>query len=294
MEETRIRLAAERQLQLIPIDQIVVVNPRGRDKRQFEDNVRSIRDVGLYKPIMVNRRNFEKTGKYELICGQGRMTAYQQLGKAEIEADVVDLPESTAQITTLSENVVRTAPEAIEFAKRMKQMRDEGVSLEDLARITGKSESHVREYIQLVENGEERLIKGVESGVFPLSFAVNVASSNERSVQHLLMDAFDNGIIHSGNLSRVRRIIEQRLELGKELSSQRKKPGKYTVSGLVRDIRRVTKEKLGFVHQAEQKENRLFRMLTALRRLHEDKECYVLLEQEGLAKEPELKGKYEL
>lgn len=294
MEELRIRLAAERKVGLIALDKIVVVSPRGRDKKQFEENARSIRDLGLYKPIMVNSRNHGKTGKYELICGQGRMMAYQQLGRKEIEAEIVDLPDSAAQITTLSENMVRTAPEAIEFAKRLKQMHDDGMSLQQLATITGKSESYVREFIRLVENGEERLIKGVESGIFTLTFAVNVASSSERSVQHLLMDAFDNGIIHSGNLSRVRRIIEQRLEQGKELGSQKKEPGKYTVSRLVSDIRRVTREKQGFVHQAEQKENRLFRILTALQKLHEDKDFCGLLEQEGLATVPELKGKYEL
>jgi ParB family chromosome partitioning protein len=294
MEEVKILGAKDRNTEMIPIDKIVVVNSRDRDKKQFEDNVRSIREVGLYKPILVNRRRLEKTGKYELVCGQGRLMAHQQLGNKEIGAYVWDLSDTTAQIMTIGENLTRTPPEAVEYARAIKQMRDDGMSFDQLSAITGKSEPYIRDYIQLVENGEERLIKGVETGIFPLSFATSVAGSTERSVQHLLMDAFDSGIINTSNLSRVRRVIEDRLAKGKSLASQKQEPGKYTVVKLVSDIRRITREKEGFVRQAGHKENRLFQLLAALRRLQEDEAFAAALEAEGLAKEPELKGKYEL
>lgn len=52
-------------------------------------NVESIDSVGLMKPIRVNDKFLETTGKYELICGEGRLLAHKQLGKKEVLAEVV-------------------------------------------------------------------------------------------------------------------------------------------------------------------------------------------------------------
>jgi ParB-like chromosome segregation protein Spo0J len=73
-----IRSAKERHVALISVDEIVVVNSRERDEKRFEETVRSIEVVGLQKPICVNERNLEKTGKYELVCGEGRLRAFRQ------------------------------------------------------------------------------------------------------------------------------------------------------------------------------------------------------------------------
>jgi ribosomal protein S16 len=53
---------AQRDYRMIPVKQINVVNSRNRKQKQFQENVRSINDVGLYKPILVNKRNLEATG----------------------------------------------------------------------------------------------------------------------------------------------------------------------------------------------------------------------------------------
>src|SRR5580700_8819309 len=48
----------------------------------------------------------------------------------------------------------------------------------------------------LVEHGEDRLIQGVEQSVFPISFALLVAHSDDTGIQNVLMDAFDQGIVN--------------------------------------------------------------------------------------------------
>jgi ParB family chromosome partitioning protein len=197
MDTLLIRGMAQRDYRMIPVDQIRVVNSRGRDKQQFEENVRSIDKVGLYKPILVNAHNFDATGMYDLICGEGRLLAHKQLGRTHIAADVLDIDERQAHLMTLGENIARTPPATIEFARALKQMRDFGMEWEQLAAITGRSTNYVQDYIRLIEQGEERLVKGVEDGVFPLAFAMSVAMSTDRSIQHLLMDAFDSGIVWS-------------------------------------------------------------------------------------------------
>ena len=291
MKAVTIRSMADRDYRMIPVEKIRVVNSRAREKKQFAENVRSIDQVGLYKPILVNRRNLEATGLYDLICGEGRLLAHIQLGKTHIQADVLDTDAKRAQLMTLGENIARTPPQTIEFARAIKSMRDYGMDWDQLSAITGKSKAYLHDYIRLIEQGEERLIKGVEDGVFPLTFAMNVAQSTDRSIQHLLMDAFDSGVVNSGNLRSVREIIEARLEKGKQLGS-RKPAGPYTVESLKRDIRRVTRQKEAFVYEAGQRENRLMRMLVTLGELTKNERFVELLAAEGLAAAPELKGEY--
>jgi ParB family chromosome partitioning protein len=182
--------------------------------------------------------------------------------------------------------------EAIEFARVLCEMRDGGMGLEDLVRITGRSQEYLQRYLKLMDQGEERLIKGVEEGIFPLVFAINVAQSADRSIQHLLMDAFDNGIVTSHNLGRVRKIIEDRLEKGKDLAGGKRVEGTYTMNKLKGDIRQVTREKAAFVYESGQRENRIFRLLMALRQLRADVVFVALLKAEGMAEEPQLKGSY--
>src|SRR5688572_18045334 len=117
MESIPIRLIADRDYRLIPVNQINVVISRQREKEQFQENARSIKDVGLYKPILVNKRNLQATGLYDLICGEGRLLAHIELGKEHIAADVLDVDERVAHLMTLGENIARTPPQSIEFAR---------------------------------------------------------------------------------------------------------------------------------------------------------------------------------
>lgn len=282
----KIRSMAERQFEMVPVDQIIVLNPRQRDRRQFDESVRSIDDVGLYKPICINKRNLKKSGKYELVCGQGRLEAHIALSKTKILAEIIDEDNSNAYILSLVENIARVRPNTIEFARTLVQMNDSGVSLADIARITGRSESSVCEYIRLMKNGEERLIRGVEENIFPISFATDVASSSETSVQQLLMDAYEDGTINGSNLRDVRQIIEGRRQDG------RNKPPE-NLDELKSDIKAITAQKEGFCEQAQRKENRLVRLLIVIKKLMADPKFRDCLKENGFTSRLELNGTYE-
>ena len=109
-----VRSVSERDYRMIPVDKIHVINSRTRDKKQFEENVRSIGALGLYKPILVNKRNLTSTGMYDLICGEGRLRAHIELGRPHIAADVLDIDERRAHLMTLGENIARVPPQSIE------------------------------------------------------------------------------------------------------------------------------------------------------------------------------------
>ena len=276
-----------RRYEAIAISLIKVINSRNRDEEQFEMNVGSIKQNGMLKPVRVNDKFFSRSGMYELICGEGRLTAHQRLGHETIVAEVVTCDRKEAYLHSLVENIARTKPDSMDFAREIKRLYDEGWSFSQLAGITCKSEHYVRDYIRLVEQGEERLIRGVEQGVFPIRFATQVASTEDSALQNILMDAFDEGLVTTNNFSQARRIIAARSRDPKTRSA-----AKYTVNQLKSDIEDATRVKTSYVREAKSKENRFITLLNSVNALWKDVELHQILRDEKLYDRPVLSGEF--
>src|SRR3954465_3179922 len=97
-----------RKLETIQIDKIRVLNPRVRNQRNFDEIVKSIAQVGLKRPITVSPRTSDADSfEYDLVCGQGRIEAFIQLGQSKIPALMIDAEESDCLIMSLVENCAR-------------------------------------------------------------------------------------------------------------------------------------------------------------------------------------------
>jgi ParB family transcriptional regulator, chromosome partitioning protein len=94
-------------VKLIPVDRITVINPRVRSKKIFKEVISSIAQVGLKKPITVTRREGPDGPRYDLVCGQGRLEAYNALGQHEIPAFVVEADLESCLVMSLVENCAR-------------------------------------------------------------------------------------------------------------------------------------------------------------------------------------------
>lgn len=276
-----------RRYEAIPIGKIKVINSRNRDQEQFDMNVESINTVGLLKPVRVNDKFLDRTGMYELICGEGRLTAHQKLGQATIPAEIVTCTRKEAYLQSLVENIARTKPDSMDFAREIKRLSDEGWNNEQLARITCKTVHYIRDYIRLVEQGEARLIRGVEQGVFPIKFAIQVASTDDGQLQNVLMDAFDEGLVTTNNFAQARKIISARARDPKFKSA-----AKYTVSQLRHDIEDATRAKTSYVREAKTKENRFMSLLNGINALWKDEEFLQIHREEKLPDRPELAGDF--
>lgn len=156
--EANIMPFSDRRYEEVPIDLIKVINSRDRDSDQFKMNVTSISELGLMKPIRVNDKFLDRTGFYELICGEGRLLAHKELGKSSVLAEVVTCSRKEAYLQSLVENIARTKPGTMDFAREIKRLRDEGWEYTKIAKIACKSVEYTRQYIRLIEQGEERLI----------------------------------------------------------------------------------------------------------------------------------------
>ena len=287
----QIRMMKDRRYEMVPLDKIKVVNSRLRDEKQFQMNVQSIDAVGLFKPILVNDKFLPSTEFYELICGEGRLLAHGQLKATEIKAEVITCTRKEAHLLSLIENLARSRPASMEFARALKQMHDQGWSFQNIAKVACRSEEYIKMYITLVVNGEDRLIRGVEQDVFPITFAMLVAQTDDANIQHVLMDAFDQKIVNCQNFARARAIINGRFD-GRNRKVGPGGTANYTVKALVTDIASATKAKDSFVREVKEKENRLFALLEGLGQLWNDPAMMDLLRAESLGERPELLGKY--
>jgi ParB family chromosome partitioning protein len=283
----------DRRREMIPIDKIKIINSRTRDESQFAMNVQSIEAVGQIKDIRVNDRFLQSEGWYELIYGEGRLIAQKRIGRTQIRAEIVNCDRKQAYLESLVENLTRSRANMMEFAREIKLLHDEGWTFERIARTACRSADYIRHYIQLIENGEQRLLMGVESGVFPISFALLVAQSDDAAVQNVLMDAFDQGIVNCENFARAKTILSSRLDNRRRKNGQRL-PKDYTVASLKQDIGSATESKDSYVREAQAKEGRLFTLLDCLNHLWKDSELLCLLKAENLEQIPELSGNYAL
>ena len=284
---------SKRHYGMIPVDKIVVLNPRNRERQQFAMNVRSIDELGQLKPIVVSARNLEKTGNYELVCVQGRLQAHQQLKRTEIAAEIIDCDKKSALIASLVENIARVPRNTMWFAREMKRMHDDGMTFGKIASIVGKHQTYVSDYINLVERGESRLIQGVEHGLFSMSLAVRVAQSDDATIQNVLMDAFDEGLVNCNTVTRVRKLLEMRMHRGKSpRASSRNEQPLCSIKELAKAIAATTKDKEDFVRETTRKENRLLSLLMGTAALLADEKLLALLATHNLDTPPELDGEY--
>lgn len=278
----------QRRYEEIPIESIKVINTRNRDQEQFEMNVESIDHVGLLKPIRVNDKFVDRTGFYELICGEGRLLAHRRLGRETVKAEVITCTRKEAYLQSLVENIARTKPGSMDFARELKRLHDEGWDFKRIARIACKSEPYIRDYIRLVKQGEERLIHGVEQGVFPINFAILVASSDDSQMQNVLMDAFDEGLVSTNNFAQARQLLAARARATKTQRISRQ----YTVTQLRQDIAEATRSKSSYVREAKSKENGFLTLLSVMNELWQSDEFLQILGEEQLSKRPDLAGDF--
>ena len=272
-------------LQMIPVDQIAVLNPRDRNGRVFEEIVGNIKSLGLKKPVTVTQRDDLEDGKrYLLICGEGRLKAFKSLGEKEIPALVVAVNDEDAFIMSLTENIARRKYSALELLMSIQQLSEQGYDKRVIAQKTGLSLDYIKGILLLFEKGEERLLAAVEAGRVPLNVAITIAgASDEESVQTALQDAYESGQLRGGQLMQVRRVLQRRSTLGKTLKHRPARKGAaVTTSSLVRNYQNEVERQKLTIKKAEFTQQRMLFVIEALRQLLADEHFSNLLRAEGL------------
>jgi len=141
MTTTADGLVALPDVALIPLIEIEPAYGRPR-RRVYEPELEaltaSIREFGLLQPIVVRRTARQR---YELLAGERRLLAFQNLGHALIPAIITaGLP---ALDVSLVENLQRHDLDPLELAQALHRLAAKGHAREAIARIVGRSKTWV-------------------------------------------------------------------------------------------------------------------------------------------------------
>ncbi len=115
-------------------------NPRWMSKESIEKLKKSIQEFGLVVPLVINPRN-------EVIGGNQRLKALQELGIEEVDCIVVDLPKKKEKKLNLALNRISGAwdyEKLLEFLRSpIEDLEIEELKLEDLGEL-GFSDSEIQ------------------------------------------------------------------------------------------------------------------------------------------------------
>ena len=131
----------------------VIPNPF-QPRKNFKDEElkelsSSIKNQGLIQPIIVKPTS---NNQFQIIAGERRWRACQLNGMHEVDCVIKDLDETSILEAALIENIQREDLNVIEEANAYKGLIDiKGVNNESLAKLIGKSSSHVSNILRLLE-----------------------------------------------------------------------------------------------------------------------------------------------
>ena len=222
--------------------------PRTRmDPEALAELANSIRTQGLLQPVVVRPVD----GGYELIAGERRWRAAQMAGLKQVPAIVREVPDESAMVMALIENIQREDLNPMEEAAGVQRLIDEfRMTHEQAADAVGRSRSATTNLLRLLKLAkpvQEALMRGaVEMGharaLLPLDPARQIEVANriaakdlsvretEALVQSLLRGpAVAKSKRTDRDLARLEEEVSQRLGTTVEIKAARKGRGKLVL-----------------------------------------------------------------
>lgn len=120
------------------------------DEAALNDLSESIRTSGVIQPLLV-RPDADRPDHYEIIAGERRWRASQKAQLHEVPVTIRNLTDAEALAIGLVENLQREDLNPIEEADGYRRLTEEfRYTQEDLAKVVGKSRSHVANTLRLL------------------------------------------------------------------------------------------------------------------------------------------------
>ena len=142
---------AARSQRKVPIE-YVRANPKNPRKlfsdAELSELSASIKERGIIQPIVVRARGADN---FEIIAGERRWRAAQRANLHEVPIVVLDVTDGEALELAIIENVQRTDLNPLEEATGYQSLANEfSHSQDDIAKIVGKSRSHIANTMRLL------------------------------------------------------------------------------------------------------------------------------------------------
>lgn len=151
--------------------------PRYRfDEAALEELSLSIKEKGLLQPILVRELGPDK---FQIVAGERRWRAAQKAGVHEVPVVVRDLTDTEVLEVAIVENIQREDLSAIEEATAYSRLIEEfGHTQEVLAKIVGKSRSHITNLLRLL-NLPQKVRDLVDEGRLTMGHARALLSASD-------------------------------------------------------------------------------------------------------------------
>src|SRR6185369_15466627 len=188
----------------------------------------SIRTQGLLQPVVVRPHD----GGYELIAGERRWRAAQMAGLTEIPAVVREVPDESALVMALIENIQREDLNPMEQAGAIQRLVDEfKMTHEQAADAVGRSRSATTNLLRLLRLArpvQEAVMRGaIEMGharaLLPLDAARQIEAANRISARRLSVretEALVQGLLRGPAVKKSKRSDRDLARLEEEVSQR--------------------------------------------------------------------------
>jgi ParB family chromosome partitioning protein len=215
-------LERTRNQRRVPVE---FLKPNTRNPRRafaegdLDELAASIRERGIIQPILA-RTVRGAMDQFEIIAGERRWRAAQRAGLHDVPIIVLEVDDRQALELAIIENVQRTDLNALEEAGGYQALADEfKYSQDEIAKIVGKSRSHVTNTLRLM-----RLPEGVQ----------NYIRSGKLSAGHARAligqpdpEALAKSIVEQGlNVRQTEAIAQEQAELTGKIAKLRTQVGK--------------------------------------------------------------------
>ncbi|WP_338149367.1 plasmid partitioning protein RepB C-terminal domain-containing protein [Aureimonas altamirensis] len=205
---------------------------------------------------------------------------------------VIEASESECLVMSLVENIARRTPRPIDLMREIGALRSRGYNDAAIAEKIGVGASWVNMITSLLNRGEERLVAAVETGLIPITLAMEISKAETEEAQNLLLDAYETGKLRGKKLAAVRRMLEMRMQsqrkgalptgrLGRKANSKR-----MTAADLMQVYQREAEKQRLLVKKSDFTQTRLLFVVEALKDLLANDGFINLLRAEGLATMP--------
>jgi ParB family chromosome partitioning protein len=190
---------------------------------------------------------------------------------------------------SLIENLARRQHRPIDLLQEIGSLHERGYSEIEIAEKIGCSSRWVTLILVLLQRGEVRLISAVETGLIPISLAVDIAQAETEEAQNVLMEAYEAGKIRGKKVAQIRRILDQRLKrkgIPDSRFGRRESSRKLTPADLLRIYQHEVEKQRILVKKSDFTQAKLLFIVEALKELLADEGFSTLLRAEGLATMP--------
>jgi len=213
------------------------------------------------------------------------------LGQTEIPAVVIEVSESDCLVMSLVENIARRVHRPIDMMKEVGGLHARGYTDGEIGSKIGVGSTWVNMVVSLLSRGEDRLLTAVETGLIPISLAMEISKAENEEAQNLLLDAYESGKLRGKKLASVRRLLDLRLRgqnkklppgrLGRRESGRR-----LTANDLMEIYQREAEKQRLLVKKSDFTQTRLLFIVEAIKDLLADDDFTTLLRAEGLETMP--------